>query len=132
MERISKAIAKNSKLILLLAIILLVPAVYGFIKTDVNYDILSYLPEETSTMQAEKILKDEFGCGSVAMLIVEDMPDKDVAEIKDKVAKLDGVKKALCVIIKILVFSENGFFTARFARIPALSPKTAEPFAAAL
>jgi len=97
MERISKAIAKNSKAILLLAIILLVPAVFGFIKTDVNYDILSYLPEETSTMQAEKILKDEFGCGSVAMLIVEDMQDKDVAEIKDKVAKLDGVKKALWV-----------------------------------
>ena len=58
MERISKAIAKNSKAILLLAIILLVPAVFGFIKTDVNYDILSYLPSDTSTMQAEKILKD--------------------------------------------------------------------------
>ncbi|MCI6738466.1 MAG: MMPL family transporter [Intestinibacter sp.] len=97
MERISKAIAKHSKIILLTAIILLVPSVFGFIKTDVNYDILSYLPSDTSTMQAEKILKDEFGCGSVAMLIVEDMQDKDVAQIKDKVAKLDGVKKALWV-----------------------------------
>ena len=48
-------------------------------------------------LKAEKILKDEFGCGSVAMLIVEDMQDKDVAQIKDKVAKLDGVKKALWV-----------------------------------
>ena len=97
MERISKWIAKHSKIILLLAIILIIPAVFGYLKTDVNYDILSYLPEETSTMQAEKILKDDFGCGSVAMLIVEDMPDKDVAKIKDKVAKLDGVKKALWV-----------------------------------
>ncbi|MBU5337008.1 efflux RND transporter permease subunit [Intestinibacter bartlettii] len=97
MERISKAIAKHSKLILLLAIILVIPAAFGYFKTDVNYDILSYLPEETSTMQAEKILKDDFGCGSVAMLIVEDMPDKDVAKIKEKVAKLDGVKKALWV-----------------------------------
>lgn len=97
MERISKWIAKHSKIILLLAIILIIPAAFGYLKTDVNYDILSYLPEETSTMQAEKILKDDFGCGSVAMLIVEDMPDKDVAKIKDKVAKLDGVKKALWV-----------------------------------
>ena len=97
MERISKAIAKNSKLILLLAVILVVPAAFGYFKTDVNYDILSYLPEETSTMQAEKILQDEFGCGSIAMLIVEDMPDKDVAKVKEKVAKLDGVKKALWV-----------------------------------
>ena len=56
MERISKAIAKHSKLILLLAVILVVPAAFGYFKTDVNYDILSYLPEETSTMQAEKIL----------------------------------------------------------------------------
>ncbi|MDU1202244.1 MAG: MMPL family transporter [Clostridiales bacterium] len=97
MERISKAIAKHSKLILLLAVILVVPAAFGYFKTDVNYDILSYLPEETSTMQAEKILQDEFGCGSIAMLIVEDMPDKDVAKVKEKVAKLDGVKKALWV-----------------------------------
>ena len=97
MERISKAIAKHSKLILLLAVILVVPAAFGSFKTDVNYDILSYLPEETSTMQAEKILQDEFGCGSIAMLIVEDMPDKDVAKVKEKVAKLDGVKKALWV-----------------------------------
>ena len=97
MERISKAIAKHSKLILLLAVILIVPAAFGYFKTDVNYDILSYLPEETSTMQAEKILQDEFGCGSIAMLIVEDMPDKDVAKVKEKVAKLDGVKKALWV-----------------------------------
>lgn len=97
MERISKAIAKHSKLILLLAVILVVPAAFGYFKTDVNYDILSYLPEETSTMQAEKILQDEFGCGSIAMLIVEDMPDKDVAKVKEKVSKLDGVKKALWV-----------------------------------
>lgn len=97
MERISKAIAKHSKIILLLAIILVIPAAFGYFKTDINYDILSYLPEETSTMQAEKILKDEFGCGSVAMLIVEDMPDKDVAKIKEKVANLDGVKSALWV-----------------------------------
>lgn len=97
MERISKAIAKHSKLILLLAVILVVPAAFGYFKTDVNYDILSYLPEETSTMQAEKILQDEFGCGSIAMLIVEDMSDKDVAKVKEKVAKLDGVKKALWV-----------------------------------
>ena len=97
MERISKAIAKHSKLILLLAVILVVPAAFGYFKTDVNYDILSYLPEETSTMQAEKILQDEFGCGSIAMLIVEDMPDKDVAKVKETVAKLDGVKKALWV-----------------------------------
>ena len=97
MERISKWIAKHSKIILLLAIILVIPAAFGYFKTDVNYDILSYLPEETSTMQAEKILQDEFGCGSIAMLIVEDMPDKDVAKVKEKVAKLDGVKKALWV-----------------------------------
>ena len=56
MERISKWIAKHSKIILLLAIILVIPAAFGYLKTDVNYDILSYLPEETSTMQAEKIL----------------------------------------------------------------------------
>ena len=97
MEKLAEKIAKHSKLILLLAVILLVPSVFGYFNTDINYDILSYLPDDLSTTKAEDILKDEFGCGSLAMLIVENMDDKDVAKIKDKVAQVDGVAEVLWI-----------------------------------
>lgn len=97
MERIAKQIANHSKLILLLAVILLIPSAYGYFNTNINYDILSYLPDDISTRKAEKILKDDFDCGSLAMLIVENMDDKDVAKIKDKVAKVDGVANVMWV-----------------------------------
>lgn len=97
MERIAKKIANHSKLILLLSVILLIPSVFGYFNTNINYDILSYLPDDISTTKAEKILKDDFGCGSLAMLIVENMDDKDVAKIKEKVAKVDGVADVLWI-----------------------------------
>ncbi|MFR3498665.1 MAG: efflux RND transporter permease subunit, partial [Paraclostridium bifermentans] len=97
MRGLSKQIAKRSKLILVIAILLLVPSAIGFLNTDINYDILSYLPDNLSTTQAEKILKDEFDCGSLAMLIVENMEDKDVAKLKEKLTKVEGVKDVLWV-----------------------------------
>ena len=97
MDRLAKKIAGHRKLILFIAIFLLIPSVWGFIKTDINYDILSYLPDSSSTIKAEKILKEDFGSGSLSMLIVEGMEDKDVAKLKEKVAKVDGVNSVLWI-----------------------------------
>lgn len=97
MRGLSKLIAKKSKLILVIAILLLIPSAIGFLKTDINYDILSYLPDNLSTTQAEKILKEDFNCGSLAMLIVENMKDKDVSKLKEKVSKVDGVVDVLWI-----------------------------------
>ncbi|EPZ58743.1 hypothetical protein H477_1496 [[Clostridium] sordellii ATCC 9714] len=88
MRGLSKLIAKKSKLILVIAILLLIPSAIGFLKTDINYDILSYLPDNLSTTQAEKILKEDFNCGSLAMLIVENMEDKNVSKLKKKYLRL--------------------------------------------
>ena len=97
MGRIAEKIANHSKLILLLAVILLIPSAFGYFNTNINYDILSYLPNNISTTKAEKILKDDFGCGTLSMLIVENMDDKDVSKVKDKIAKVDGVADVLWV-----------------------------------
>lgn len=95
MKKIADKIAKHSKIILLIAFLLLIPSVMGYINTDINYDILSYLPEDVSTMKAEKIMKEDFNCGSLAMLEIENMPDKDVAKIKEKVEKVEGVEEVI-------------------------------------
>ena len=52
MGKIAEKIVKHNKFILLLAVILLVPSVFGYLNTGINYDILSYLPEDLSSMKA--------------------------------------------------------------------------------
>ena len=93
MEKISRAIAKNRIFILIVAIVLLIPSAIGYFSTKVNYDILSYLPNDLETREAQKILKDQFDCGSLAMLIVEGMDNKDVSKLKEKVYDVDGCQK---------------------------------------
>ena len=73
MNKVSKAIAQSRMLILVIAFLLLIPSVLGYLKTDVNYDILGYLPDELDTRIAQSILKDDFDWGSLGMLIVENM-----------------------------------------------------------
>ncbi|WP_346869658.1 efflux RND transporter permease subunit [Clostridium sp. UBA5119] len=97
MTNISKKIAESRVIILVLAFLLLIPSVLGFIKTKINYDILSYLPDDLETVRAEEILKRDFDCGSLSMLIVEGMEDKDVVKIKEKVEKIQGVQKVLWI-----------------------------------
>ena len=97
MEKISRAIAKNRIFILIVAIVLLIPSAIGYFTTKVNYDILSYLPNDLETREAQKILKDEFDCGSLAMLIVEGMDNKDVSKLKEKVSDVDGVSEVIWI-----------------------------------
>ena len=97
MNKVSKAIAQSRILILVIAFLLLIPSVLGYLKTDVNYDILGYLPDELDTRIAQSILKDDFDCGSLGMLIVENMEDKDVSKLKEEVKKVEGVNDVIWI-----------------------------------
>ena len=97
MNKVSKAIAQSRMLILVIAFLLLIPSVLGYLKTDVNYDILGYLPDELDTRIAQSILKDDFDCGSLGMLIVENMEDKDVSKLKEEVKKVEGVNDVIWI-----------------------------------
>ena len=97
MKKISRLIAKSRIFILIVAIILLIPSAIGYFNTKINYDILSYLPNDLETRKAQAILKDDFDCGSLAMLIVEGMDNKDVAKLKEKVSDVDGVSEVIWI-----------------------------------
>ena len=97
MDKVSKAIAQSRMLILVIAFLLLIPSVLGYLKTDVNYDILGYLPDELDTRIAQSILKDDFDCGSLGMLIVENMENKDVSKLKEEVKKVEGVNDVIWI-----------------------------------
>ncbi|MDO4976315.1 MAG: MMPL family transporter [Eubacteriales bacterium] len=95
MESAGKWIARNRLLILLIGLILLVPAVFGVIKTRINYDLLSYLPESLETVEGQNIMVDEFGSGGFAMVVVDNMPLKDVQKLEKRYADIDHVAKTL-------------------------------------
>lgn len=97
MNKVSKSIAQSRMLILVIAFLLLIPSVLGYLKTDVNYDILGYLPDELDTRIAQSILKDDFDCGSLGMLIVENMENKDVSKLKEEVKKVEGVNDVIWI-----------------------------------
>ena len=72
-----------------------IPSVIGTIKTRINYDILSYLPESLETVKGQDVMVDEFGTGAFSMVVVEDMPLKDVQKLKNKFEEIEHVKKVL-------------------------------------
>lgn len=95
MRKFSEAIVKCRIPILIISLLLLIPSVFGYVSTRVNYDILYYLPSDIETMQGQDILMDDFGKGAYAMLVCEGMSDKDVARLEDKVKEVDHVATVL-------------------------------------
>lgn len=95
MVKTGKWIAKHRILIVLIGILLLIPSVIGTIKTRINYDILSYLQESLETVKGQDVMVDEFGTGAFSMVVVEDMPLKDVQKLKNKFEEIEHVKKVL-------------------------------------
>lgn len=95
MLKFGKKVVKYRIPIFLLSILLLIPAGFGYINTRINYDVLSYLPDEIETMKGQDILADEFGTGAYSMFVCEGMSNKDVAKLKEKMEQVDHVEKVI-------------------------------------
>ncbi len=93
--RFSKAVVKNRVLILVLAFLLMIPSCVGMINTRINYDMLDYLPDDMDTVIGQNELMDDFGKGGFSFIIVEDMPDKDVVKLKEKIEQVDHVETVI-------------------------------------
>ncbi len=91
----ANAIVKHRILILVLCILLLIPAAIGMQNTRINYDMLDYLPEDMDTVIGQNALMDDFGKGAFSLIIVEDMPRRDVAALKEKLQQVKHVETVL-------------------------------------
>ncbi|MBQ8961298.1 MAG: MMPL family transporter [Ruminococcus sp.] len=96
MLKFGEFIVKHRILILLLGVLLIIPSALGYINTRVNYDILSYLPKDLSTMVGQDILKDDFGKGGFSFVITEGMTPKEIKETADKISGVDHVAEVVC------------------------------------
>lgn len=91
----SKAVVKYRIPILIITLLLMIPSIIGMITTRVNYDMLTYLPEDMDTVIGQNELMEDFNKGGFTFLIFEDMQNKDVAEIKTKIEKIEHVDTVL-------------------------------------
>ena len=93
--KFSKAVVKYRIPILILALLLMIPSVLGIMGTRINYDMLTYLPEDMETVIGQNELLEDFDKGAFAFLIVEDMPEKDVTALKEQIEQVDHVDTVL-------------------------------------
>ena len=93
--KFGKWVARHKILILIFAVVLLIPAVFGYVKTRINYDLLSYLPDSLETVSGQDTMVDKFGMGAFSMVVVENMENKEVAELKEKLKEVEHVEKVI-------------------------------------
>lgn len=97
MNKFGKWISNHTKTVLIMTAVLIIPAIFGFINTKINYDILSYLPQNLDSTKGQKILDDVYSDAATSMLIIDGMPDKDVVSLKEKIKNIKGVENAIWI-----------------------------------
>ncbi len=90
-----KKVVKYRIPILIISFLLLIPAAFGYLRTRINYDILSYLPGDIETMQGQEILLDEFGTGAFSLCVVSGMEDREIAVLERELKEVEHVKDVL-------------------------------------
>ena len=93
--RFSKAVVRGRVAILILTVILMIPAVFGMLETRINYDMLNYLPDDMDTVIGQNALLEDFGKGAFSFIVVENMPEKDVAALQEKLESVEHVETVL-------------------------------------
>ena len=97
MKKISKFITNNSKLIVIISILLLIPALIGYVHTKINYDILVYLPKDIDTIKGQNILTDDFKTGAFSFVFVDNKKAVDVLKLEEKIKDIKGVNKVFSI-----------------------------------
>ena len=91
MKKIAQGIVRLRKLILTVAFLLLIPSAIGAIATRINYDILTYLPQDLDSMIGEVALEDDFHLASTGMITVEGLPTNELIAMKKEIEAVPGV-----------------------------------------
>ena len=97
MKKFADFISGKYILVFIMCLVLIIPAVIGYINTRINYDILVYLPDNVDTIKGEKILTDDFSLGSYAFVMVDMKDSYKVLKLEDRIKKIDGVNRVVSV-----------------------------------
>ena len=97
LEKIARALTRKPKLVVSIAVLLLIPSILGAAATHINYDILSYLPQDLDSAKGQALLEEPFHMAATTMLIVEDMPPEYTHQLQQAVEEVPGVSSAMWI-----------------------------------
>lgn len=102
MKKISDFIINKPKRIILIALLLLIPTIISFALTNVNYDLLTYLPAKLDSVKGEQILEESFNGSSLTIVLVKTVDDNGieyspntVMELKKSIGEIENVSAVL-------------------------------------
>lgn len=94
MRKIASFIVKRYWLFFIIFALLTAYCIYGIPKVEVEYDITTYLPQNTDTARALEIMNDEFTTYGTSTVLVKNVTYEQADGIRAKIVELDGVKNA--------------------------------------
>ncbi len=97
MKKFSKFISNHNILILIVSILLLIPSIYFYLNTRINYDILVYLPEKIDTIKGQNILANDFGLGSYAYVMIDTKDEYKLSKMEDNIRDIKGVNEVISI-----------------------------------
>jgi predicted RND superfamily exporter protein len=97
MQQLPHIIVKNRRMVLVIALILLIPAVYGMLNARIEYDLMSYLPDDLNSVKGMEILDQKFHYADRAIVVVKDQPDWMVLRLKEDIEQVDGVSSVFWI-----------------------------------
>lgn len=98
-DKPARWIVNHSWIFLIIFVLLLGPAIYGYNNTKVYYDLSDTLPEKLNCSQANKMLAENFdGTNSIYMILADsNLSAEDSNAMMNKVNDLDGISFALSI-----------------------------------
>lgn len=98
-DKPARWIVNHSWIFLIIFVLLLGPAIYGYNNTKVYYDLSDTLPEKLNCSQANKLLADNFDGTNSIYMILEDsnLSAEDSNAMMNEVNDLDGISFALSI-----------------------------------
>lgn len=95
MKKLCEAIVKFHIPILILAVLLIVPSIYGMQRTRINYDMLTYLPQDMETVKGQDILLQDFGKGAFSVIVVDGMKPAEIKDLSERLKNVEHVDTVL-------------------------------------
>ena len=95
MDKIGNFVTRKYGLFIVLFVVILIPALYGYTHTNVYYDLAGTLPKDLESVVANSKLEDDFSMGATHMILADsNMSSKDTSAMLDAISEVDGVKVA--------------------------------------
>ena len=97
-NRLSARIMKLAPLFVVIMLVLVAPAIYGYNNTNVYYDLTLSLPKDLDSVVATDVLQDEYSLSSASIVLINrNLETNKIINMVNDMKTVDGVSNVLCM-----------------------------------